>query len=303
MGRTYAVLRNASYLDGAGNVLEDSVFTQVERRTRAVVLPGIGFSRKFNGIELYGNAVSNYRAINYSDIQLRNIGRQVDPNIRDERGRNMDIGLRGVLLDGLRFDFSLFQLNYEDRIGLFATTVPDPVIIQRVVLLRTNIADARTRGAEVTLGGSIFEDAERETRLEGLLTGSVMTSRYIASEESAFRDKEVELVPDFILRGALNFSFRKWGMDIGGHAVGAQFTEATNAVWTSNAIHGEIPAFAVFDLGIDWRGGAGWDLRLSVNNLTDARYFTRRAAAYPGPGILPADGRSVQLTIGFRGWD
>ena len=92
-------------------------------------------------------------------------------------------------------------------------------------------------------------------------------------------------------------------MNIGGHAVGAQFTEATNAVWTSNAIHGEIPAFAVFDLGIDWRGGAGWDLRLSVNNLTDARYFTRRAAAYPGPGILPADGRSIQLTIGFRGWD
>ena len=290
-------------LDGAGNVLEDSVFTQVERRTRAVGLPGIGFSRKFEDIELYGNVVSNYRAINFSDIQLRNIGRQVDPNIRDERGRNMDIGLRGVLLDGLRFDFSLFQLNYEDRIGLFATTVPDPVIIQRVVLLRTNIADARTRGAEATVGGTIFEDAERETRLEGLLTGSVMTSRYIASEESAFRDKEVELVPDFILRGALNFSFRKWGMDIGGHAVGAQFTEATNAVWTSNAIHGEIPAFAVFDLGIDWRGGAGWDLRLSVNNLTDARYFTRRAAAYPGPGILPADGRSVQLTIGFRGWD
>ena len=54
--------------------------------------------RKFQSLELY-DIMANYRAINFSDIQLRNIGRRVDPNIRDERGRNMDRGLRGELTE------------------------------------------------------------------------------------------------------------------------------------------------------------------------------------------------------------
>jgi Fe(3+) dicitrate transport protein len=35
----------------------------------------------------------------------------------------------------------------------------------------------------------------------------------------------------------------------------------------------------------------------SVNNLTDNMYFTRRATGYPGPGILPSDGRSLFFTV------
>jgi Fe(3+) dicitrate transport protein len=35
----------------------------------------------------------------------------------------------------------------------------------------------------------------------------------------------------------------------------------------------------------------------SVNNLADRMYFTRRATGYPGPGILPSDGRGYFLTL------
>jgi Fe(3+) dicitrate transport protein len=35
----------------------------------------------------------------------------------------------------------------------------------------------------------------------------------------------------------------------------------------------------------------------SVNNLTNEMYFTRRATGYPGPGILPSDGRGFYLTL------
>jgi Fe(3+) dicitrate transport protein len=291
-----------SIFDGAGNLIEDSVFVQVEQRKRAVGLPGLGFSHKFGDLEAYGNAVANYRAINFSDIQLRGIGRKIDPNIRDERGRNVDLGLRGALWKKLKFDCSVFQLNYRDRIGLYATTIPDPVVIQRVVLLRSNIADARTRGVELTLGGVLFERKEESTRLEGLLTGSWMKSQYLAGQQSAFQGKEVEYVPDFIVRSALIFTHKAWQWDLGLHAVGQQFTEATNAVFTPDAIHGEIPAFGVVDFGFGWTSSGGWSIRCAVDNATNAQYFTRRSAAYPGPGILPADGRSLQLTVGFQGW-
>ncbi|MFM2196346.1 MAG: hypothetical protein RL092_1946, partial [Bacteroidota bacterium] len=36
-----------------------------------------------------------------------------------------------------------------------------------------------------------------------------------------------------------------------------------------------------------------------INNMFDAKYFTRRAGGYPGPGLLPANGRTLFLTIGF----
>jgi len=43
-----------------------------------------------------------------------------------------------------------------------------------------------------------------------------------------------------------------------------------------------------------------WRLEASVNNLGNAMYFTRRATGYPGPGILPSDGRSFFLTLQIK---
>jgi Fe(3+) dicitrate transport protein len=38
-------------------------------------------------------------------------------------------------------------------------------------------------------------------------------------------------------------------------------------------------------------------LETGVNNLLNEMYFTRRAAGYPGPGILPSDGRNFYVTL------
>jgi Fe(3+) dicitrate transport protein len=35
----------------------------------------------------------------------------------------------------------------------------------------------------------------------------------------------------------------------------------------------------------------------SINNFANEMYYTRRATGYPGPGILPSDGRSFYLTL------
>mgnify|MGYP000962701028 FL=1 len=39
---------------------------------------------------------------------------------------------------------------------------------------------------------------------------------------------------------------------------------------------------------------------LSINNLSNNIYFTRRAESYPGPGIIPSDGVGVFGTMSFR---
>lgn len=40
--------------------------------------------------------------------------------------------------------------------------------------------------------------------------------------------------------------------------------------------------------------------KAGINNLTDASYFTRRAGGYPGPGALPADGRTFFISLGAK---
>lgn len=41
-------------------------------------------------------------------------------------------------------------------------------------------------------------------------------------------------------------------------------------------------------------------LNVGVNNLLDTRYFTRRASAYPGPGLIGADGRTLNVGITLK---
>ncbi|MCS7074178.1 MAG: TonB-dependent receptor, partial [Bacteroidia bacterium] len=41
-------------------------------------------------------------------------------------------------------------------------------------------------------------------------------------------------------------------------------------------------------------------LEANCNNLANTAYFTRRAEAYPGPGIIPSDGRSFYVTVQFK---
>jgi Fe(3+) dicitrate transport protein len=75
-----------------------------------------------------------------------------------------------------------------------------------------------------------------------------------------------------------------------------QFTDATNAITTSNAVGGLVPAYWVMDLSASYT----WKflkLETGVNNLTDNRYFTRRATGYPGPGIMPADARNFYVSL------
>ena len=41
-------------------------------------------------------------------------------------------------------------------------------------------------------------------------------------------------------------------------------------------------------------------ISLLVNNIADKKYFTLRTDEYPGPGIIPSNGRSFYLGITAR---
>jgi Fe(3+) dicitrate transport protein len=61
-------------------------------------------------------------------------------------------------------------------------------------------------------------------------------------------------------------------------------------------VDGLIPAYSIMDLSLKY--AYKWFLvSAGINNLQNSMYFTRRADGYPGPGIIPSDGRSFYITL------
>ncbi|MBD3627468.1 MAG: TonB-dependent receptor [Cyclobacterium sp.] len=279
----------------------DSTFQVFETldRKRSFVFGGLGFSYKpKENHEFYANFSQNYRSINFNDIRVNNPNLVVDENIQDERGYNFDLGIRGNRDRKFNYDISLFYLKYQDRIGAILQTDPESFRIYRY---RTNVADAYSMGLEAFGEMDLLRvlDWNEKYRLNFFTNISVIDARYQSSDEKVLEGNRVELVPPFSIRSGVTFGLGAFNMTYQYSHVEEHFTDASNAVRTPSAVEGIIPAYQVMDLSMSYLYKF-IKLEGSVNNLTDSHYFTRRAAGYPGPGIIPSDGRTFFLTVEFN---
>jgi len=290
--------------DLAGNILVDERIEEERKRDRSFVFFGIGTSYKASNFEIYSNYSQNYRAINFNDIRV-NIGSlEVDPDIKDERGFNVDLGIRGGTSNLFNYDVSLFHLSYQDRIGTVLKTEPNPRfnnLVDRTFRFRTNVADANIYGIE-TFGEvnlyNAFGGDSRSTRLSLFSNLALITSQYAESDEAGIEGNEVEQVPEINFKTGLTFSKNSFEATYQFSYVSEQFSDATNARRTPTAIEGIIPAYQVMDLSAQY-SISRYNFEAGINNLTDERYFTRRATGYPGPGIIPAQARNFYLSVGI----
>ena len=101
------------------------------------------------------------------------------------------------------------------------------------------------------------------------------------------------------MRTGLGFGYKSFKLSYQYSFTSKHFSDATNAELVPNAVVGIIPAYGVMDLSVSYQW-KWFTLQAGLNNLTDEVYFTRRAASYPGPGILPADGISFYFTLRFE---
>ncbi|MDN4165293.1 TonB-dependent receptor [Cytophagales bacterium LB-30] len=289
--------------DNAGNIIFQDTIFENRTRERSFVLGGIGLSYKPNDrMEVYANFSQNYRAINFNDIRVVNPNISVDPNIQDEEGYNADLGIRGKLKPWFQVDYTVFYLRYNDRIGAILTRELDPNTgVNRIVRRRSNIADAEIVGIEsfmeVQMGQWLFKKPVH--RLSVFTNIALLSGRYLNSQEAAAEGKKVELIPGYNLKTGANYKWR--GLSVSGQftAMGEQYTDATNAIASPDAVSGIIPSYYVADLSASY-AWKNWKLESGINNLTDNRYFTRRAEGYPGPGIIPADGRNYYIALQFK---
>ena len=70
---------------------EETIVNENDNSSRNVFLYGLGLSYKYSDkFELYANGTRNYRAINFTDIQIQSNTQVVDPDIQDESGYSFD---------------------------------------------------------------------------------------------------------------------------------------------------------------------------------------------------------------------
>ena len=267
-------------------------------RSRSFVLGGIGTEFHLTPqTELYANISQAYRPIQFANLQAPPTTDVIDPDLKDARGYNVDIGYRGKVNNYLQFDVSGFYLQYNNRVGTISPTGTNYRLI-------TNVGASTSKGIETYIEFNPVRAFTKSTKADVIVFSSYAytDAQYSGNHQDAHtKGKKVENAPKHIFRGGISAGYQSLLFTTQLSYVSGTYSDANNTVTVSdNATTGYIPAYAITDLTASYKFSKNLNLKAGINNLWDARYFTRRAGGYPGPGAMPGDGRTFFVSLGMR---
>ncbi len=267
-------------------------------RSRSFVLAGLGAEYHLTvNTEIYANYSQAYRPIQFANLQAPPTTDIVDPRLKDARGYNLDLGYRGRVKDYLQFDISGFYLQYNNRVGTITPTGANYRLI-------TNVGNSTSKGfegfAEIDLVRAFTKNKKAELSIFG--SYGYTNATYSGDHKDAqTKGKNVENAPVNILRTGITGGIKNFGLTVQISYVDEAYSDANNTVKpTANGQTGLIPSYSVTDVTATYKFSKNLNIKAGINNLFDERYFTRRAGGYPGPGALPADGRTFFVSVGAK---
>ncbi len=250
---------------------------------------------------IYGGVSQAYRPAIFKDIIPGNAYERADKDLKDANGYTIELGWRGSA-SSFKWDVSGFMMQYNNRLGSLAQYEGE---LDTFVLYRTNIGDSRTNGLEVFLeyGFHIADHA----RLSIFTSTAYFDAKYQgdsvrinASKNQSIKGNRVESVPQWISRNGVNFKCKGLSISLLYSYTAESFADPLNTVTPSaNGAVGLVPAYGLLDLNMSYRASSRLMFRLNLSNLTDEQYFTKRPTFYPGPGVWPSDGRSINASVGL----
>ena len=267
-------------------------------RSRSFLLGGIGSEYHLTkSTELYANFAQAYRPIQFANLQAPPTTDIVDPTLKDAKGYNLDMGYRGKIKNYLQFDISGFYLQYNNRVG----TITPNGTTNRLI---TNVGSSTSKGVETYIEFNPIRAFSTSDQSDLILFSSYAytNARYSSDHKDATtKGKKVENAPENIFRGGFSYSYKGFLLTTQLSHVGATFSDANNTLTASaNGNTGLIPSYNITDVTATYKCSKQINIRAGINNVADKKYFTRRAGGYPGPGALPADGRTFFFSIGAK---
>lgn len=273
-----------------------------ETRTRQVLLYGLGSELQVTkSTAVYANYSLAYRPVTFSELTPSATTDVIDPNMKDASGFNADFGYRGTWKNILNFDAGVFYLHYDNRIG---------TITQDGLPFRTNIGTSVSKGVESFIEFDpihIFFENPKAGSISLFASNAFINATYVKWNNPAIandptksiENKKVENAPATIHRFGATYKVKTFSLTWQMSSVGDVFTDAANTeLPNAAATLGKLEGYEVMDLSMAFRFLQRYNVKAGVNNLTDEKYATRRSGGYPGPGILPGNGRTMFVSFG-----
>ena len=257
---------------------------------RKFLLGGVGLEYKITAnTNIYGNCTQAYRPVLFSDLTQDNALDSIDQRLTDSRGYNIDLGYRGTVGSYLSFDLSLFYLMYDNRVGTYLANGRN---------YRTNIGSSVSKGIEwyVEISPTAWFANSKKGKVSLFNTTSLMHASYVAwnntDPSKSQKNNWVENAPQQIIRSGITYAFKSFSSTLQHSYISQAYADAMNTrLPNANATVGLIPEYHILDWSAQLKFKNRYTLNAGINNLGNQMFFTRRASGYPGPGLMPADGR------------
>lgn len=277
---------------------------QENKQQRNIFLLGCGAEfQTTKTTNFYANFSQSYRPVTYSELTPSATTDVIDPNLKDASGYNTDFGFRGKIKNFLSFDIGGFYLNYENRIG---------TITQNSLPFRTNIGASVSKGIETFAEVDpirIFTDNSPVGYIRLYASFAYVDAKYtqwnnpaIANDPAkSIEGRQMENAPQTIGRYGATYMLKNFSATFQMNQVAEVFTDAVNTEKpNATATVGKIPGYTVMDISLTYSFAKKYNFKAGINNIADEQYFTRRAGGYPGPGLMPANGRTAFVSIGAK---
>jgi len=162
----YEWLQGAASGSNGLNLNATPIVLQNITRSRSFVLAGIGTEYHIGKrTEIYASISQAYRPIQFANLQAPPTTDIVDPNLKDAKGYNADMGYRGKIKSFLQFDISLFYLNYNNRIGTITPAGKNYRLI-------TNVGASNSKGLESYIEFNPIRAFTKSSKMDCILYAS-----------------------------------------------------------------------------------------------------------------------------------
>jgi Fe(3+) dicitrate transport protein len=316
-GIRYEFVRNTA--DGRIDIQKGlPVLIPASKKQYHIFLAGIGLQYDvFGTTNFYANVTQAFRPVLYSDLTPSSTTDVIDNNLKASSGINIDFGYRGTYKDFLSFDFTGYYLLYKNRIGNVLRYAGDNPS-NASYIFKTNLGDSRSIGmegfAEVDLIKP-FTSKHKYGTVSVFTSLSVTDAQYkeftiykasgsapnIQISEINLKGKKVEYAPLYNHRFGLTYKVKEFSTSFQVSLTGSVFTDAENTeVPNAAGTVGKLNGYTLLDWSFSYYFLNHFNVKGGINNLTNARYATRRSGGYPGPGILPGDGLTWFVSFGIK---
>ncbi|MEO6722853.1 MAG: TonB-dependent receptor [Ferruginibacter sp.] len=276
------------------------------KNSRSFPLFGAGLQYKFSSAtQLYGNISQAYRPYLYSNVTPADRLDKIDPALKDSKGYDIDLGYRGHYKNILQFDINGFYLFYGNKVGLVSQVNTNG----SNYLFTTNIGNSVAKGAEAFVELSIskwLNSVKPNIDISIFNSLAYNDAKYTSGSINRsgvnvnVKGNYVENAPLWINKTGVEFRYKNFSANWQYSVNSKTYNDAFNTVSSAAGITGIIPAWHLWDWSCNWKFAKHYHVSAGINNFTNEKYFNRRITYYPGPGILPADGRTFYISFGIK---